>query len=72
MADKTLAFVLSETFSDPFTTRDTVAVETPAVWATSLKVQDMMYSPRGNPSLQPDRVSSSPSLAAVHSETPVS
>jgi hypothetical protein len=30
-------------------TRDTVAVETPASWATSLRVQDTMFSPGSTP-----------------------
>lgn len=45
IAAKTLDLELLDTIAAPFMTRETVAVETPAISATSLKVADTMFSP---------------------------
>jgi hypothetical protein len=45
MALKTLALVSADTFSAPFTTRDTVAMETPASLATSFALLAMEFPP---------------------------
>ena len=59
MAFNTFVLVLFETEATPFTTRDTVACETPANTATSLTVQGL-ESPSGTCILIPQNRSFAP------------